>query len=91
MRVDLERMRSEFSDRQECDRETGEGQAGRRSKELEQRARKLARQMNGRPRSEIKPKLQALMNKLGLKLEHAQIDYFAEAIEQGKIPCFDAR
>nr|WP_244660169.1 hypothetical protein [Corynebacterium diphtheriae] len=57
------------------------------NKELE----KLARQMNGRPRSEIKPKLQALMNKLGLKLEHAQIDYFAEAIEQGKIPCFDAR
>ncbi|WP_448858536.1 hypothetical protein [Corynebacterium propinquum] len=57
------------------------------NKELE----KLARQMNGRPRSEIKPKLQALMNKLGLKLEHAQIDYFAEAIEQGKIPRFDAR
>ena len=57
------------------------------NKELE----RLARQMNGKPRSEIKTKLQALMNKLGLKLEHAQIDYFAEAIEQGEIPRFDAR
>lgn len=57
------------------------------NKELE----RLARQMNGKPRSEIKTKLQALMNKLGLKLEHAQIDYFAEAIEQGKISRFDAR